>query len=388
MPDTSRIAWYRPMAARRVDEEHRASTPLELFFDLCFVVAVAQAAARLHHDLSAGHPGHGLLGYAMVFFAIWWAWMNFTWFASAYDTDDGPYRLATFVQITGALIIAAGVPRAFDRTDFAVITLGYVVMRLATVGQWLRAAAADWAHRGCALRYATGIAALQVGWVVRLFLPGPLALPGFAVLVVAELLVPIWAERANPTPWHPDHIAERYGLFTLIVLGESVLAATVAFQAALDAGHAGVALLSLAGAGLVIVFSMWWLYFDRSAGDLLTSQRVAYVWGYGHYVVFSSAAAVGAGLAVSVDHIRHAAHLSAVTAGYAVAVPVAAFLLSVWALHIRRHLRGPVVLAFPIAVVLVLGTPVTPVPVQASAIVLAALVALTIAATRSRAVRP
>jgi low temperature requirement protein LtrA len=386
VPAPPRIAWYRPMAARRVDEEHRASTPLELFFDLCFVVAVAQAAARLHHDLSAGHLGHGLLSYAMVFFAIWWAWMNFTWFASAYDTDDGPYRLATLVQITGALILAAGVPRAFDSGNFTIITLGYVVMRLATVGQWLRAAATDTSHRPCALRYATGVTAVQVGWVVRLFLPDSLALPGFAVLVVAELLVPVWAERVNPTSWHPEHIAERYGLFTLIVLGESVLAATVAFQSALDAGHAGTALLSLAAAGLVIVFSMWWLYFDRSAGDLLTAQRTAYFWGYGHYLVFFSAAGVGAGLAVSVDHTLHTAHVSAVAAGYAVAVPVAVFLLSVWVLHIRQHLRGPIVVAFPIAAVLVLVTPFTPVPVQVTAVVVAILAASAIVATRTRTV--
>jgi low temperature requirement protein LtrA len=384
VPDTPRIAWYRPMAPRRVDEKHRASTPLELFFDLCFVVAVAQAAARLHHDLSAGHLGHAVLSYVMVFFAIWWAWMNFTWFASAYDTDDGPYRLATLVQITGALILAAGVPRAFDGTDFGVITLGYVVMRLATVGQWLRAAATDVSHRRCALRYAVGVGVLQVGWLVRLLLPHSVALAGFAVLAVAELLVPIWAERVSPTPWHADHIAERYGLFTLIVLGESVLAATVAFQSALDAGHAGTTLLSLAVAGLVIVFSMWWLYFDRSDGERLTSQRTAYIWGYGHYLVFSSAAAVGAGLAVSVDHVRHAVHLTAVAAGYAVATPVAVFLLSVWALHIRPHLGGPIVLAFPAAVVLVLLTPFTPVPVQLTALVAAVLVASTIVATRTR----
>jgi low temperature requirement protein LtrA len=235
VPETPKIAWYRPMAPRRVDEEHRASTPLELFFDLCFVVAVAQASARLHHDLSEGHLGHGVLSYAMVFFAIWWAWMNFTWFASAYDTDDGPYRLATLVQITGALILAAGVPRAFDSTDYGIVTLGYVVMRLAAVAQWSRAAITDASHRPCALRYAVGVAVLQVGWVVRLSLPDSLGLPGFGVLVVAELLVPVWAERTNPTSWHADHIAERYGLFTLIVLGESVLAATVAFQSAMDA---------------------------------------------------------------------------------------------------------------------------------------------------------
>jgi low temperature requirement protein LtrA len=125
------------MRARDGAEEHRAATPLELLFDLCFVVAVALAADDLHHALSEGHPEYGK--YLMVFFAIWWAWMNVTWFASAYDTDDVPYRLATFTQIAGALTLAAGVPRAFEHDDYAVVTLGYAIMRTALAAQWLRA---------------------------------------------------------------------------------------------------------------------------------------------------------------------------------------------------------------------------------------------------------
>ena len=72
-------------------------------------------------------------GYLLVFFAIWWAWMNFTWFASAYDTDDVPYRLLTLLQMAGVLVLAAGVPAAFDDRDFARHRLGYVVMRIALV---------------------------------------------------------------------------------------------------------------------------------------------------------------------------------------------------------------------------------------------------------------
>jgi low temperature requirement protein LtrA len=194
----------RPMAARDTGEEHRASTPLELLFDLCFVVAVSQAAARLHHALAAGHVGHGLLGYAMVFFAIWWAWMNFTWFSSAYDTDDVLFRLATLVQISGALILAAGVPRAFDDTfssaDAGVVTLGYVVMRLALVAQWLRASLSDPVRRTTARRFAAGVGACQVGWLALLAVPGGWRVAGFALMACAELSVPVWAEHANNTP--------------------------------------------------------------------------------------------------------------------------------------------------------------------------------------------
>ena len=281
-------AWYRPMVARPTDEEHRSATVLELFFDLCFVVAVAQAASALHHLIAEDHVGDGVVGYATVFFAIWWAWMNFTWFASAYDTDDVVYRLTTLVQIAGALILAAGVPDAMDGSDFAVITLGYVVMRLAMVAQWLRAAAADPPHRRSSQRFAAGIALVQLGWVLRLALPEGLGMASFLVLVAAELVIPIWAERAAPTSWHPRHIAERYGLFTLIVLGECVLASTVAIQTALDENAALADLATTAAGGLLTVFGMWWLYFGKEASEFLTSLRAGYIWGYGHYLVFAS----------------------------------------------------------------------------------------------------
>ncbi|GAB3968138.1 hypothetical protein GCM10029978_037010 [Actinoallomurus acanthiterrae] len=130
----------RRMTGRDPQEPFRSSTPLELLFDLCFVVAVAQNGAQLHHSLDSGDVGPGLLGYAMVFFVIWWAWMNFAWFAAAYDTDDVPYRLLTLVQIAGVLVLAAGVSAAFEHYDFRAVAAGYLLMRVAMIGQWLRAA--------------------------------------------------------------------------------------------------------------------------------------------------------------------------------------------------------------------------------------------------------
>jgi low temperature requirement protein LtrA len=121
------------MLARHADEDHRTASSLELFFDLCFVAAVAQASSAFEHEIAGGRSLHGLFGYALVFFAIWWTWMNFTWFASAYDTDDVPYRLLTLLQITGVLVMAAGATEALERGDFTVITWGYVIMRLAMV---------------------------------------------------------------------------------------------------------------------------------------------------------------------------------------------------------------------------------------------------------------
>src|SRR6478672_9335895 len=165
------LRWRVPMTGRPVDEEHRVATPLELLFDLTFVVAVAQVAAELAHGIADDQVGDSVLGFVMVFFAIWWAWMNFSWFASAYDTDDVPYRLLTLVQMAGVLVYAAGIHETFQSGSFAVATIGYVIMRVAMVLQWARAAHGDPEHAHAAWRYVVGIATLQVLWVLRLLLP-------------------------------------------------------------------------------------------------------------------------------------------------------------------------------------------------------------------------
>jgi len=383
-PDAARLTSRpirRPMAPRSPDEPHRTATPLELFFDLVFVVAIAQAASGLHHAVAGAHVVEGLTGYLMVFFAIWWAWMNFTWFASAYDCDDVPYRLLVFVQIAGALILAAGVSNMLaSHAPNGTVVLGYVVMRLALVVQWLRAAANDTAHRVTAHRYALGISVLQVAWVALLSFPA-LQLVGFLVLAALELAVPVWAERVSMTPWHPHHIAERYGLLTLIVLGESMLAATLAVQGALASGEALPALLPVIVGGLLAVCSMWWLYFDRPVHDLLSSLPTAIVWGYGHYLIFASAAAVGAGLAVAVDQATRHAAISPVIAGLAVAIPASIYLACLWVLHYRPEYRRTRLLGVA-AVAAILLAAFTGHGVLLTGVILASLVAAKIVVLR------
>src|ERR1700677_3826555 len=260
------------MVARDPEEEHRASTPLELFFDLTFVAAVAQAGAGLQQGLVDGNARHVLIIYPLVFFAIWWAWMNFSWFASAYDTDDVLYRLAVLVQMMGVLILAAGVPRALDHWNFDLMVAGYVVMRMAMVSLWLRAAFSDPPRRTTALRYAGGLTIVQICWVLSLFLPLTGHFVVFAVGGIAELAVPIFAEASTRTTWHPGHIAERYGLFTIIVLGEAILATSIGVRSALaNRASFGELAPDLVGS-LFIVFSMWWMYFDMPASQIV--QRV------------------------------------------------------------------------------------------------------------------
>ncbi len=361
---------YRRMTARPTDEEHRASTPLELFFDLCFVVAVAQAAEALHHALGEGHIAHGVGSYFMVFFAVWWAWMNFTWFASAYDTDDVVYRITTLIQITGSLIIAAGVDRAFEREDFTIMVIGYVIMRAALVSQWLRLALSYPPRRTTALRAAGGLLAVQALWVLLIFLPHSLQTPAWILFALIDVSVPLFAELAGRTSWHPHHIAERYGLFTLIMLGESVGAATLAFKTAFDTRFTGSLLLTVVGA-ILIMSALWWLYFSRSAADLLTGLKAGFVWGYGHYLVFGSAAAVGAGLSLAAAQATGQEHTSDLLTAAAVTVPTAVFLLTLWVLH--HHPGDPVLPALGGAA-LVLAVTFLPGAVLLTGLVLVAVV--------------
>ncbi|MEV6115666.1 low temperature requirement protein A [Streptomyces sp. NPDC052109] len=331
----------RRLTARGRDEAHRVSSPLELFFDLCFVVAIAQAGVQLVHLVAAGHAGDGILNYAMEFFAIWWAWMNFTWFASAYDNDDALYRVVTLLQVAGVLVLAAGISRAVQHHDYLAIWLGYVIMRLAMVTQWLRAArSAEGAERTTAVRYACGVLLCQVGWLGLVLLPGPARPWVFLVMAIAEMCVPLYAERGHETSWHPHHIAERYGLFTIIVLGETIAAATVAVKSAVDEHNALGELLPIAVGGLLIVFAAWWIYFVVPIHARLRANGQAFLWGYGHYLIFSSAAAIGAGLEVAVEHAVGKTQISTLSASAAVTLPTALYLLTVWALHARHFKIG------------------------------------------------
>ena len=323
------------MRARAIDEPNRTATPLELLFDLTFVAAVAQLVVRLAHEVGSGHVAGAVGPFLLVFFAVWWAWMNFTWFASAYDCDDVVYRLMAFVQMGGVLVLAAGTGRAYGAGDYSVVTIGYLIMRMGLLTLWVRAAIQHPAGRRTALRYAGGIAVLEVLWLSRLALGDRAAVATFLVLVVLELLVPTWAERRGATAWHPHHIAERYALLTIILLGETVFAATTAVVAVVESA-AGIELAAVSAASLVVVAAMWWLYFAVPAGAGLAARRDwSFVWGYGHYAFFAPLAALGAGFEVAVAaSAGHAPDLSVRGAVAAVAVPVACVLAMIELLQV------------------------------------------------------
>ena len=333
----------RRMAGRNPGETHRAATPLELLFDLTLVVAFAQAGNETAHLIAEGHVGSAIIAFSFVMFAVIWAWINFSWFASAFDTDDWFYRVTTMVQMVGVLVLALGIPAVFESVDHGepldntVVVAGYIVMRVAMLAQWIRVAVQDPAHRRVALGYAVTLAISQLGWTATLFVDLPLA--GFApVLVVLygiELVGPILAERRDGgTPWHPHHIAERYGLLTIITLGEGILGTITAVAALVDAvGWSGEAVLVvIAGTGLT--FGLWWNYFIIPSADVLERHRHrAWTWGYGHIPLFASIAAIGAGVHVAAYVVEGDALIGVVGAVLATAIPVAVATLVYFALY-------------------------------------------------------
>jgi low temperature requirement protein LtrA len=355
-----------PLVPRDRHQPHRVASSLELFFDLVAVLAIAAAAVGLHHSLAEGQAAQGVLGFLCAFFAIWWAWMNYTWFSSAYDNDDSLYRLLTLVIMGGALVLATGVPDFFGGPRLLPLGVGgYILMRLGMVTLWLRVAAGgDAAQRSVALRYALGITLVQGYWILTM-LAGPFAgalpfYPAFVLGVVLELAVPVWAERRDTTPWHRHHIVERYGLMNMIVLGETLLAAVLATRAAIESGAHWGALAVVAAAAVVTAFALWWLYFtdDVQLGSDRNAQ--AFVWGYGHFLIFAAGAAVGAGFAVQVDVLTEHAHLTGTVADLAAAIPVAAYLFGLWLVRDRHCLAGAARPVLLVAALIALLTPFLP----------------------------
>ena len=363
------------MQPRDPGQPHRTASTLELFFDLVFVVAVSIASAQLHHALSHGDFVHGITSYAMVFFAVWWAWMNFTWFATSFDTDDWLYRVTTIIQMGGVLVLAAGIPAAFEEGDFTVPVIGYIVMRVAMIAQWLRASRGAGDLKGAARRYAIGIAGVQVLWVLFLLIPsGPLQLVAFVVFALVEVSVPVFAEHRRQTPWHPHHITERYGLFTLIVLGESLLASANAIIDAKNELDSFVPLISISVLTLVVTASLWWIYFWAPHHRAITTFGRSLRYGYTHYLVFAAAAAFSAGIEVELDVLIGESHLSTIQASFTVTIPIAIFLLGVWWIAIRENADRVVNTVVPVGAAVVLLDAVLPIPVAVSALVLVVIV--------------
>lgn len=360
------------MGGRDPHEAHRVASPLELLFDLTFVVAYGVAGDQLASAVHHHRTGAGLLGFAFAVFAITWAWIFFTWFASAYDTDDAPFRLLTMVQMVGVLVLSLGLPQMFESIDSGghidnrVMVIGYVIMRIPMVFQWLRAGRQDPARRALARTMVASILLAQVGWCVLAVADTSVSVFVVAALVLAlvELVGPVMAERRHGgTPWHAHHIAERYSLLVIVTLGEGILGTAIALRELVkDGWTADIAVLGLAGVALV--FGVWWAYFAIPFGAFTHAHRErSFGWGYGHLPIFGGLVAIGAGLHVAAYELangepgnEHVVTTAAVV--WSLAIPSAVVLLGTLLLYAqltRTFDRFHLLIAAATVVVLAIG---------------------------------
>lgn len=188
-----------PMTGRDPEEPGRVSSPLELLFDLTFVVAVGTAASQLAEMLAGGHATQAITAFVLAMFAICVAWISFTWFASAFGTDDWLYRVLTMLQMIGVVVFALGLPAMFHsveeggRLELRAMVIGYVVMRIAMVLQWWRAARQSPSFHQVGMTNIRWTVIAQAGWIVVGFVELPLAavFTAFVVLAILELALPL-----------------------------------------------------------------------------------------------------------------------------------------------------------------------------------------------------
>jgi low temperature requirement protein LtrA len=275
-------------------EEDRRATWLELFFDLVFVAAVGQLA----NALSAEPTTARFFEFLGLFVPVWWAWMGFTFYANRFDTDDLPYRLLMLLAMFGVAALATTIPSVFEGATEG-FPIAYVAVRVVLVALYARASRHVAEARALARTFLTAFSFAVLIWVVSVALDRPWAYVLWGIALAIELVTPIPAWRLlRDAPVDRRHLPERFGLLTLIVLGESVLAVVLGVsKVSWDAGSA-----TAAAAGFVVAAAVWWIYFDFLDQGALTARGIfgGLTYTYMNYFVVVGLAALGAGVKLAI----------------------------------------------------------------------------------------
>ncbi len=362
-------ATRRRMVGRDPHEPGRVATPLELLYDLCFAVAFGIAGSQFAHYFSEHSYGIALTGFAFAVFAICWTWIQFSWFASAFDPDDWLYRVTVMVQMVGVVVVALGLPVAFHSMheghglDIRVMVSGYVVIRLAQLANWFRLYLQAPEYRSACIRNIAAVLVSQALWLALAFAHLDLATMAWLlpILIVLETTGPIIGEgRGEGTPWHSHHITERFSLLAIITLGEGVIGTV----ASVNAAQAGVKWtwepVVLIVSGLLLVFGMWWVYFIVPWAEVIVERpRSRFVFSYGHILVLGTIAGTGATLHIAGYTLEGAEHhVSAEIAATVVAATVGCYLIVLHLLYSvasRSHDRIHSLLTLGSVLVAILG---------------------------------
>lgn len=272
-------------------EGERHASWLELFCDLVYVLAVSQVAHILSDHADLG----GFLKYAALFVPVWWSWVGFTFYADRFETEETAYRVLTFagmLAVTGFSLTLGG---AFSPAGDTAFIVCYVLVRLVLVTMYARSAFYIPLARAFCLPFIAGLGSSCMLLLISLLFPPPARYAIWALALALELVTPyLNLKAARIFPIDRSHIPERFGLFTIIVLGEAVIA-TANGAAKVDWNFSTVLAACL---GFAMAACIWWINFDfvEDSGLKSGSLRTRFIYLYGHFFIVAGIVAMGIGV--------------------------------------------------------------------------------------------
>jgi len=286
---------WQPPSLRLEKEggEKQKATWLELFYDLIFVVAIAQLA----HNLSAHVSLEGFAGFVALFFPVWWCWINAIFYATRFDTDDLIDRLLTLLQMAIIASLAVNVHHGLSSSSIG-FALAYAASQTVLIVQYIVAGYHVEEARLVSRWFTIGYGISVLLWVASVFIPIPWRFTLWTLAIIFDLATPLTSGKllAN-LPLSTHHVPERFGLFTIIVLGES--AASVVRAVREEHWHLSSVIVAIWC--LLIAFSIWWIYFDNLEGSMVQEkiQKQPYAlvaWVYSHFPLVVGITATGVGV--------------------------------------------------------------------------------------------
>jgi low temperature requirement protein LtrA len=279
-------------------EKERHASWLEYFYDLIVAIVVFQLSTNLNRDVSIT----GFLGFIALFVPVWWSWMGVTFYNSRFETDDLGHRLLTLLQMAAAAFMAVNVPDGLGKNS-AGFAFSYAAIRTILVIEYLRTGRHVPSTRPLVTRYTIGFSIAAGLWFVSAFVPPPFRFVFWIVGLIVDISTPTVFMLRMSVRFSPNifHLPERFGSFTIIVLGISILGVVDG----ISSHNWTVESITDAALGLGIAFSLWWIYFDTVDGSeiraLRNERRVGvYVsWLFIHFPLLIGFTALG----VSIEHV-------------------------------------------------------------------------------------
>lgn len=285
--------------------QDRHATWLELFYDLIFVIAISQLTTFFSEDLTL----MSLWQFVFLFFPIWWAWSGHTMYANRFEIDDSGHRVLTLIQVLGSLFIAVFIQEALLDESY-LFACAYLFIRLLLLAMYIRVYFLRPDSRGIIIHFLTGFSIGAAIWLISIFTPPPIRFYLWGLSWLIELITP-WTnhKRLKVVPINNTHLPERFGLFVIIVLGESILRITKAVSNLelwqfLDEINAI--------CSFILIVLIWWIYFDYIE-EFVTGKikGTGLLYTYLHFFIYLGIVILGVGLEYSIlSHISTLANVA------------------------------------------------------------------------------